>query len=66
MAIYNNNYNKEEDFSMWELHEIRHKMSEEGIDPQKVNDNARKLLQEMGCENLLVNKRINHKSIKNE
>jgi hypothetical protein len=58
MAIYNNDYNKEDDIVMRELHEIRHKMAEEGIDPQQINNNAKKLLKEKGYENLLVKKSI--------
>ena len=29
MAIYRNDYTKEEDETLWELHEIRHKQAQE-------------------------------------
>ena len=29
MGTYKNDYNKNEDYMMWELHEIRHKIHEE-------------------------------------
>ena len=28
MATYKNDYNKNDDYMMWELHEIRHKLSQ--------------------------------------
>lgn len=32
MAEHKNDYSKEEDYMMWELHEIRKKIAEEGLD----------------------------------
>ncbi len=29
MGIYKNDYNKKEDYMLWELHEIRHQIHEE-------------------------------------
>lgn len=39
MGTYNE-YTKEEDYMMWELHQIRKKMAKEGIDVNKVNREA--------------------------
>ena len=47
MAIYKNDYTKEEDETLWELHEIRHKLSEERKSKtiEEINDEGRKLFE---------------------
>lgn len=56
MAIYKNDYNKKDDPVMWELHQIRNKMSVAGIDPKHINNNMKNLLKERGMENVLFGK----------
>lgn len=36
MAEYENDYSKDEDYMMWELHEIRRKIAEEGINLEEL------------------------------
>ena len=36
MAEYENDYTKDDDYMMWELHEIRRKIAAEGIDSEKL------------------------------
>ncbi len=45
-----NDYTPEEDYMMWELHEIRRKMAEEGIDLRKIRKRADKIAKEYGIK----------------
>jgi hypothetical protein len=42
MAIYKNDYKREEDEALWELHEVRHKLHEEmkGKTVEQINKEA--------------------------
>ena len=44
MGTYKNNYNKQEDEALWELHEIQHKLSEEykSMSVNEINKGAQK------------------------
>jgi len=44
MAVYKNDYSKDEDFALWRLHEIRHKMAGRGLRPEAINKTARELI----------------------
>ena len=44
MAVYKNDYSKDEDFALWRLHEIRHKMAGRGLRPEAINKAARELI----------------------
>lgn len=48
MEIYKNDYTKEEDELLWELHEIRHKLSieYENKSVDEINRNAKKIFEE--------------------
>ena len=59
METYKNDYLYEEDPMMWELHEIRNKMAEKGINYNEINNNATKVLEKYGLENLIVKEKDN-------
>lgn len=44
MAAYKNDYSKEEDVALWQLHEIRHKMAQRGLRSQAINKAAKNLI----------------------
>ena len=44
MAVYKNDYSKDEDFALWRLHEIRHKMARRELCPQVINKAAQELI----------------------
>ena len=48
MEIYNNDYTKQEDAMLWELHEIRHKLQQKysSMSVTEINDNAKLLLED--------------------
>jgi hypothetical protein len=58
METYDNEYTKEENYMMWELHQIREKMAEEGIDVDRINREAENYLKR---NNLKVVKIIHSK-----
>ncbi len=51
-----NDYRKDEDFALWQLHEIRHEMAAKPIDIEQVNQNARKVMAEFGIVSTKVAK----------
>jgi hypothetical protein len=57
MGIYKNDYTKEEDQMLWEIHEIRHQLQEEykGKSVKEINDIGMKILEEWKSQYLLVN-----------
>ncbi|RJP33255.1 MAG: hypothetical protein C4527_04940 [Candidatus Omnitrophota bacterium] len=52
MKHYNNDYSREEDFALWQLHEIRHSMAVENLSPQQINKNAQQVIKEYQLNNL--------------
>ena len=46
MATYKNDYSKKEDPMLWEIHEIRHKLSKKykSLTLEQINNKARQLL----------------------
>ena len=57
MGTYKNDYKKEEDIMLWELHEIRHKLSEEykEMNIDEINERANNHLEEAKKNSLKVN-----------
>lgn len=47
-----NDYKKEDDFALWELHMIRHKMAETKIDLKKIRLNTQEIIQKYKLKNL--------------
>ena len=47
-----NDYKKEDDFALWELHTIRHKMAEKKIDLKKIRLNTQEIIQKYKLKNL--------------
>lgn len=56
MEIYENEYSKEEDFALWELHEIRHALQKEmmGKSISKRNQDALKKFAQWEKEIVLI------------
>ena len=48
METYNNDYSKQEDAMLWELHEIRHKLQQKysSMSVAEINDDAKALLKD--------------------
>ena len=44
MAVYKNDYSKNEDFALWNLHEIRNKMARRKLNSNAINKAARELI----------------------
>ena len=45
-----NDYTPEEDYMMWELHEIRRKMADEGLDFDQIGKRADKIAKQYGIK----------------
>ena len=47
MGIYKNDYTKQEDEVLWELHEIRHQLHEEnkGKSKNQINEEAKRIIE---------------------
>ena len=54
MGTYKNDYSKEEDKLLWEIHEIRHKLSEEykHLSIDEINERANAFWEEIKKRNL--------------
>jgi hypothetical protein len=46
MATYHNDFDKDKDPMMWELHEIRNRINKEKLTPGKINEKGKKILSE--------------------
>ena len=44
MEIYKNDYTKEDDPMLWELHEIRHELAQQHQTPEQMNATARQII----------------------
>lgn len=53
-----NDYRKDEDFALWQLHEIRHEMADKTIDIKQVNQDARKVMAEFGITSTNASKPV--------
>ena len=53
-----NDYKKEEDFALWELHMIRHKMAEKKIDLKRLHESTQEIIKKYKLKSLrFTNKR---------
>lgn len=52
MAVYKNDYSKQEDQVLWILHEIRHKMAHRSLHPEVINRSAKELIRRHHLSNL--------------
>ncbi len=54
MAHYKNDYSKEEDVSLWQLHEIRHHLAEQHQSPEQINTIGLHVITEYKLNNLKI------------
>jgi hypothetical protein len=54
METYNNDYTKEEDRMLWELHEIRHALAEQPQSPEQMNTTGRQIIAQYHLNNLKI------------
>ncbi|MFH1860022.1 MAG: hypothetical protein ABH870_03270 [bacterium] len=54
MAQYNNDYTKEEDVALWQLHEIRHQLAEQHQSSQQINTNGQHVIKRYKLNNLKI------------
>lgn len=47
-----NDYKKEEDFALWELHAIRHKMAKQKIDLRNIRTSTQEIIKKYKLKNL--------------
>ena len=59
METYKNDYSKNEDFLLWELHEIRNKINVDSNSIEKINNNSIDLIKNYGLGNLRIVKNRN-------
>ena len=52
MAVYKNDYSKNEDFALWKLHEIRRKMARRELRSGVINKSARDIIRKYGLSRL--------------
>jgi hypothetical protein len=50
MQTYKNDYTQKEDFTLWELHEIRNNMAKETSEFANINQKAKELLNRYGLK----------------
>lgn len=54
MAQYSNDYTKEDDFMLWQLHEIRHALAEKCFAPEQINAQAQEIIRQYNLTNLKI------------
>lgn len=54
MVLYKNDYTKEEDAALWQLHEIRHQLAEQHQSPEQINTTGIKLIAKYKLNNLKI------------
>lgn len=52
MEVYKNDYNKNEDYMLWELHEIRNKLSLQT--PEQINNSGEKIIKKYNFKNIKI------------
>jgi len=57
MGIYKNDYSKDEDYVLWNLHEIRSRMARKGLKCSAINKSARAIIRQYRLSKLKI-KRI--------
>jgi len=53
MANYKNDYSKEEDPMMWQLHEIRNKIAMKNLSPKDINEMAKEIRKKYNLKPLI-------------
>jgi hypothetical protein len=61
MGVYKNDYNKNEDVMMYELHEIRNKLSKENKNINQINVKGKDIIKKYNLNNLKISKKITAK-----
>ncbi|MFH1077093.1 MAG: hypothetical protein V1753_09745 [Pseudomonadota bacterium] len=51
---YKNDYTKEEDAALWQLHEIRHQLAEQRQSPEQINTTGLQLITKYKLNNLKI------------
>lgn len=54
MVHYKNDYSKEEDAALWQLHEIRHQLAEQRQSPEQINTTGLQLIIKYKLNNLKI------------
>ncbi|MBU0701292.1 hypothetical protein KKE26_08400 [bacterium] len=54
MVQYNNDYTKEEDVTLWQLHEIRHQLAEQHQSSQQINTIGQHVIKRYNLKNLKI------------
>jgi hypothetical protein len=54
MVHYKNDYTKEEDTALWQLHEIRHQLAEQHQSPEEINKTGLGLITKYKLNNLKI------------
>ena len=52
MGAYKNDYSKNEDSALWNLHEIRNRMARKGLRCEDLNNSARTIIRKYGLSRL--------------
>jgi hypothetical protein len=58
MGVYKNDYNKNEDVMMYELHEIRNKLSKENKNINQINVKGKDVIKKYNLNNLKISNKI--------
>ena len=58
MAAYKNDYSKDEDFALWNLHEIRNKMARRELRADAINKSAREIIRKYRLSRIKVHSAI--------
>lgn len=61
MAEYRNEYTKEDDFMLWQLHEIRHILAQQHRSPDQINRHAQEVLAQYNLTNLTIIRNVKHR-----
>ncbi len=54
MAHYKNDYTKEEDAVLWQLHEIRHQLAEQHQSPEQINKTGLRVMTKYKLNSLKI------------
>ncbi len=54
MAHYKNDYSKDDDYMMWQLHQTRHFLAKQNITASQIHDKAQQFIKKAGLTNLKV------------
>lgn len=57
MQTYKNDYTQQEDYALWELHELRNKMANESLEFNKINEDAAQIISRYELKNVKLIKK---------